>query len=65
MTMQISSWVSLLVSASAGSYRTPVLFAAVAVLSYAFGYLCSQMQFAERPSADNEPPRKQSPKDLG
>jgi hypothetical protein len=44
-------------------YRSLALIAAIALLSYIFGYLASQIP--EHPGADSKLPRKQGRDDLG
>lgn len=67
MATLTSVWVSLIASAWAymplDAYSL-ILLGAIAALSYLLGYLCSQMQFPERPNADGKFPRKQRPEDL-
>ena len=69
MATLTSDWVPLIASAWARytpiGYRSLALIAAIALLSYIFGYLASQMQFPERPGADSKLPGKQGRDDLG
>ena len=67
MATLTSDWVPLIASAWARytpiGYRSLALIAAIALLSYIFGYLASQIP--ERPGADSKLPRKQGRDDLG
>ena len=69
MATLTSDWV-LIASAWARytpiGYRSLALIAAIALLSYIFGYLASQMQFPEAPGRRNSKLRgKQGRDDLG
>jgi hypothetical protein len=67
MATLTSDWVPLIASAwtryTPIGYRSLALIAAIALLSYIFGYLASQTP--ERPGADSKLPRKQGRDDLG
>jgi hypothetical protein len=69
MATLTSDWVPLIASAwtryTPIGYRSLALIAAIALLSYIFGYLASQMQFPEHRGADSKLPRKQGRDDLG
>jgi uncharacterized membrane protein len=67
MATLLTGWVAAIASAWAHympiDYGRVVLLAAIAILSYILGYLCSQLQFPERPDADSKLPQR--PDDLG